>query len=273
MIALSLLTDLPEWNAPLVAALERLGAEVVVLTQPGPIPTEAVLLNRVSAGIAARDRSFAGDVESFLLEAAQSGRRVINGAGCFRLGYDKWAQAVFFAQCGVRTPRSALAEPGVRQLPDCPVLMKPRVGGFGRGIVALAPGVVAPDAAFGSGIMLEQERIEPIDQAVHRAEVIGSQVLYEAVTQLEPDRYDYCLATGESATELRAAPVPEVCKTIVDLADRAGMEIGSVEYLLDGEGEPWFIDLNPVSSYHPAVEKELGFDPVHALAEWVVSGG
>jgi len=258
-----LLTDIPEWNAPLLAALARRDLPVEVLTKPAVIATPGLLVNRVSASAASSDSAFAAAVETYLREEAAKGRPIVNGADCYRLGYDKWAQAIFFAECGVRTPETRLVEGGSRALPDRPVLLKPRVGGYGRGIVALEPGEPIPVL---SSSAIEQVRLEPVDRAVHRVEIVGQRVLYEAITSVEPGSYNYCLASGEPGTVLKPAPEPAVAELILALARRAGMQIGSIEYLLSADGVPAFIDLNPVSSYHPGVMSILGFDPFEALA-------
>jgi hypothetical protein len=48
------------------------------------------------------------------------------------------------------------------------------------------------------------------------------------------------------------------------------MELGAVEYLLDEKDNPVFIDLNPVSSFHPGATAVLGRDPLDATASYLI---
>jgi len=50
----------------------------------------------------------------------------------------------------------------------------------------------------------------------------------------------------------------------------ARMELGAVEYLLDEKDNPVFIDLNPVSSFHPGATAVLGRDPLDATASYLI---
>ena len=269
---INILTDIPEWNASLVDHLGRLGVSVTMVADPVEVPAKGLLLNRVSAKKASEDRQFSERVEEFLSEQEKGGRQVINGAYCHHLGYDKLAQAALFEGCGVRTPLTRPVVMPNRSLPDLDVLLKPLAGSYGRGIVALAAGEPVPDAlAEPEGGFLEQERVDALDGAIHRVEVLGPGILYEAVTPLVPGSFDYCLATGDLDTTLTVDLAPSVELAVLTIAKEAGMTIGSVEYLL-GPGEvPFFIDLNPVSSLHPGAAQQLGFDPSRRFAEWLMS--
>ncbi len=164
--------------------------------------------------------------------------------------------------------------PGGRALPGIPVLLKPTAGGFGKGIVKLGPREDAPDSLFTSTEgWVEQELITAADGIVHRIEILGDRILYEARSPLTPGEYNYCLAHAESSVTLSLAkdlPVT-ITKPTLRIASTAGMELGAVEYLLDGDGEPVFIDLNPVSSLHPRASDLLGEDPIVMTADYRLS--
>lgn len=265
-----LLTDDAKWNEALIVWLERLGVPLRVTEGPGGITADGILVNRVSARRASEDPAFAREIEAFLREQRNQGRVVVNGAGCLRLGCDKWAQAKLFERCGARTPETRVVVSGRRALPERPVLVKPLVGSFGRGIVTLGPGEELPEAVTSEGgRYVEQERLDAVDGAVHRVEVLGDDVLYEAKTQMASGNFNYCLASGDLDTVVEAKLDPQLREIALRIAREADMQIGSVEYLLGEGGEPLFIDLNPVSSFHPSAAKELGFDPVERLARWL----
>jgi pyruvate carboxylase len=61
-----------------------------------------------------------------------------------------------------------------------------------------------------------------------------------------------------------------VAESVKKILRAAKMELGAVEYLLDEEDNPVFIDLNPVSSFHPGATAVLGRDPLDATASYLV---
>jgi hypothetical protein len=206
-------------------------------------------------------------------EWARAGRTVINGVDCYRIGHSKLAQAGLFEQCGVKTPQTRAAIPGGRALPGIPVLLKPTAGGFGKGIFELGANENTPDSLFTSADgWIEQEHITAADGSVHRIEILGDRILYGARSPLIPGDYNYCLAHAESTVTLsRERDLPAtITHPSLRIASIAGMELGAVEYLLDGDGEPVFIDLNPVSSLHPRASHLLGEDPILMTANYLI---
>lgn len=270
---ISIFTDVPVWVRPLARALEDAGADVVVAKEPDEVGDIGMIVNRVSSGLMGKMPQRAMAFQDAFAEWERAGRTLINGAACYRIGHSKLAQASLFEQCGVKTPQTRAAIPGGRALPGLPVLIKPTAGGFGKGIFELGPGEDAPDSLFTSADgWVEQERITAADGIVHRIEILGDRILYEAGSPLTPGEYDYCLAHAESTVTLSREE--DLSATIIRkslrIASTAGMELGAVEYLLDGDGEPVFIDLNPVSSLHPGASDLLGEDPMVMTADYLI---
>jgi glutathione synthase/RimK-type ligase-like ATP-grasp enzyme len=198
---------------------------------------------------------------------------VVNGSLCFQIGYSKLAQAKLFTECGVLTPQTYPAVPGGRAIQGKAVLLKPPAGGFGRGIRRLEDGEPAPDGLFSRDEgWIEQELLTAADGCVHRVEVLGSDVLYEARSPVQADQFNYCLAHPESDVTLWPPRdiAPKVTESVKKILRAAKMELGAVEYLLDEEDNPVFIDLNPVSSFHPGATAVLGRDPLDATASYLV---
>jgi hypothetical protein len=251
-------TDIPVWVRPLARALEACGADVRVSDCPETIRPQDAVVNRISTRVA---------------RWAKESRRVVNGADCLELGFSKWAQAELMRHCGVRTPRTEIAQAGRRHISDQPILLKPAAGGFGHGIRRLEAGEPVPDDLEGDrpDEWVEQAILEPADGAVHRVETLGGKALYEAVSPVTPDCFDYCLAHAtpqvvlKRGTELTGA----IARAVGEITSHATMELGSLEYLLDAEGRPWFIDLNPVSSLHPEAKAVLGRDPMDLIADYL----
>ena len=111
----------------------------------------------------------------------------------------------------------------------------------------------------------------PADGAVHRVEALGGEALYEAVSPITTDCFDYCLAHASPEVALRLpSDIPAtITGAITNIMKYARIELGSVEYLLDAEGQPRFIDLNPVSSLRPEAAHLLGRDPIDCIAEYL----
>jgi len=266
-------TDIPVWVRPLVRALEMRGAEVRVSDCPEAIRPDDTVVNRTSTHVARKRPEQAARMRAALERWEQESRPVVNGAHCLELGFSKWAQAELMRQCGVATPETRLVKAGVRQLPDQPVLLKPPAGGFGRGIRRLEAGEAMPVELGGDSTdgWVEQAILVPADGAVHRVETLGGKPLYEAVSPITPDCFDYCLAHASPEVALKLPPdIPvTIAEAVANIMKNARMELGSVEYLLDAEGRPWFIDLNPVSSLHPEAATLLGRDPIDCIAAYL----
>ena len=272
-MSISILTDVPEWVRPLVSLLESRGTSVHVTDDPEEIVANGLTVNRVSALLAERDKARADRITHSLQAWEAEGRSVVNGSLCFQIGYSKLAQARLFTECGVRTPQTYPAVPGGRAIQGKAVLLKPPAGGFGRGIRRLEDGEPAPDGLFSRDEgWIEQELLTAADGCVHRIEVLGSDVLYEARSPIQADQFNYCLAHPESDVTLGPPRdiAPKVAESVKKILRAAKMELGAVEYLLDEEDNPVFIDLNPVSSFHPGATAVLGRDPLDATASYLV---
>lgn len=267
-----ILTDIPAWVRPLAEALRERGAAVRVVRDPEEVPPNAVVVNRISTQVARRKPALAEAMERALRRFEAESRPVVNGTRCLELGFSKQAQADLFAECGVRRPRTAAVRPGARQFPEVDVLLKPAAGGFGRGIVRLAAGEPGPDRVEPDDARprVEQEVVTPADGAVHRVETLGGQFLYEAVSSIQPDCFDYCLAHASGGVRPPSDLPPALHETVARITQAAGMELGSLEYLVDAANAPVFIDLNPVSSLHPEAAKVLGHDPIDRIADYLL---
>jgi hypothetical protein len=272
-MSILILTDIPEWVRPLVGLLESRGIKVQVTDDPQQIAANGLIVNRVSALLAERDKARADQITTALRTWETAGRSVINASFCFQTGYSKLAQAKLFNDCGVLTPQTYPAIPGGRAIQGKAVLLKPPAGGFGRGIQMLKAGEPAPDGLFSREEgWIEQEMLTAADGFVHRIEVLGSNILYEASSPLQADKFNYCLAHPESDVTLRPPReiASKVTESVKKILQSAKMELGAVEYLLDEKGDPVFIDLNPVSSFHPGATAVLGCDPIETTASYLI---
>jgi len=250
-----------------------MGCNVRIAESHGEILPDGLIVNRVSTLLAEKDKARANRIADSFRGWEDEGRSVINGSHCFHVGCSKLAQANLFEECGVRTPRTSLAVSGGRALPGRPVLLKPPAGGFGKGIRSLADDEPAPEDLFDSQEgWIEQEILTPADGCVHRIEILGPDILYEVRSPISPNHFNYCLAHPEPEAVL-LPPLeinPEIAAAVRKILRAAKMELGAVEYLLDENGDAFFIDLNPVSSLHPGAATVIGSDPLATTASYLI---
>lgn len=268
-----LFTDIPVWVRPLAAKLEALGAEVVTATSVGEVAEQGLIVNRISAVLFRQQPEKGASFLAALEGWERRGREVVNGSRALALGSSKLSQARLFESLGVATPRTMLAEPGKRALPGYRVLVKPGAGGYGKDIFELDGERAMPELRGHDAMeWVEQEYLTPVDGAVHRVELIGDVILYDACSRIRSQDYNYCLANTQAEVELRpeAEMLPLAANQARMVASAAGMELGAVEYLLDEGKVPHFIDLNPVSSLHPDASSMLGVDPIDLTAEYLL---
>ncbi len=268
-----LFTDIPVWVRPLAGKLEARGAEVVTAAAVEDVPDDGLIVNRISTLLFRKQPEMGADFLAALEGWEREGRAMVNGPRVLALGVSKLAQAGFFEDAALATPRTMRAEPGKRALPGRRVLVKPGAGGFGKDIFELDGDRAVPPLRGGDAVeWVEQEHVAPVDGAVHRVEFVGDTILYDACSGIRTQDYNYCLANTEAEVELRpeAEMLPLAASQARMVARKAGMELGAVEYLV-GEGRvPHFIDLNPVSSLHPGAVTMLGADPLDLTAEFLL---
>jgi len=235
-----------------------------------PLPEWKLVFNRIASRPADDDPALLTLARDLLGAIQLSGIPCLNGAGCHVVGASKLLQASLFAKLGVPTPWTLAVSPATleRKLAEFdgrfPLLIKSNTGGRGRGISS--PHEVNAETFAPDGIAILQERITSGDGLIHRVEMIGAEVLYEADAPLHPNSFDYCLAGMEPSTlGFRREPPGGIASVCRRLASAAAMDLGSIEFLIDESGELQFIDLNPVSSLMPDAAARLGFDPTEKL--------
>lgn len=231
-----------------------------------------LVINRISARPQGREPSLAllGKAHYLLGALEMRGVRVLNGERCYRIATSKALQAACLEKLGLPVPATRLVsetELGRWGMMEDGYLLKPNAGGFGEGITH--PGAFSREAFQPDALAVVQELVKSRDQKIHRVELIGGGIVYHASRPLEPGLFDYCLGRGDSPVHIEACSTPTIRAECEKIARAVGMDFGSVEYLVNSEGRAEYIDINPVSSYHPEVETFLGFDPTQRLADFI----
>jgi len=294
---LAIVYEHPEWFEPLFAALERRGVSYVKVPLAGhhfdpagsPAPA-TVVFSRVAMSSFLREPEHPIFYAQSLFEHWEGqGVRVVN-ASALPIDTSKARQLSLIARLGLKGPATRAAH---RQadLPRAagglrfPVLVKADIGGSGSGIVRYETAEdLAAAAAEGSapagvnGVSLIQEYAPRRDGNITRVETLAGKVLYALDVESPGDTFDLCPADacmvrpGAAAlTMTRIEPAPDIVDAVERIAAAGGLEIGSVEYLIDDrDGSVLFYDINALSNFVARPHDVLGFDPHDDLVDWLM---
>lgn len=295
--ALGILTDSPVWVEPLRRELDLLGVRNFLIdlraapfeaSAEPPLPPETIVVNRIAARTAGGDPGMVTKARDYLIWLELFGFHIINGALQQQIGASKILQAAIFSRARVLTPETAFVSKSEaptlsNEQNSQRYLLKPNVGGFGRGIIILDETASLADTenTFGlDGAAVRQAVINPRDRMVYRVEVIDGEPLYTARVPVSPENFNYCLGRVRTphdpdqalhGVELLSDLDSGVADQVRRIFEVAGMKIGSVEFFHDDsrDGRAVFFDINPVSTYHPDAVATLGFDPLEKLAAFL----
>ncbi|MBB1242526.1 ATP-grasp domain-containing protein [Streptomyces durbertensis] len=249
---------------------------------PGDAPADTYLRPEllVDAALAA-DADAVHPGYGFLSENADFARRVLD-AGLVWVGP---TPAAMEAMAVKTRAKELMREAGVPLLEplapekaasaDLPLLVKAAAGGGGRGMrvvreidslqAELAAATREAAAAFGDGEVF----VEPY---VERGRHVEVQVLADHHGTVWTLGTRDCSVQRRHQKVIEEAPAPglsdEQRKTLADAAERAARAVGytgagTVEFLLDGEGRPYFLEMNTrLQVEHPVTEAVYGVDLV-----------
>jgi biotin carboxylase len=179
-----------------------------------------------------------------------------------------------------------------------PVLVKANIGGSGAGIARfetlaqMTTALERKEIQLGlDGTALVQEQLPLRGGHINRVEVLGRKFLYAIRVYPAEDSFNLCPAdvccTTDGAELARGAcaldapkngmrveaftPSQEIISQVERLAERAQLDVGGVEYLLDeNDGRPQFYDLNALSNFVADPMRVVGFDPFERLADYLL---
>ncbi len=307
---LAFLYEHPLWFAPLFAELERRDVSFQRLFAPecfysidglSQAPFK-VLFNRMSPSADSRDHgSGIFHTLSWLGHLELQGVRVLNGAKAFHYEISKALQHSLLQSLGLRYLPSRVIHQASQAVDAArglryPIVIKPNVGGSGKGIQKFdTPEQLSLAASkntieFGlDHVALVQEFIPARGGFISRVETIGGKYLYGIQVHLTGQTFDLCpadicqTARGEAlenACVLEASkaglrvegftPPAEVIRAIELIVQSAGIDVGGVEYLVDDrDGEVYFYDVNALSNFVADPMRVIGFNPFERLADFL----
>ncbi len=241
----------------------------------------------------------------YLLEHLERlGTRVINGSKAFRYETSKALQLSLLNALHLPYPRArvinhasqaAIASEGLR----FPVVVKPNIGGSGKGVTRFDSRErleeAVRDGAIDLGLdstALVQEFIAAQGNHIVRVEVVGGKYLYAIKVHLTGETFDLCPAdicrtpddvalTPNSACVVEAhkaglrieayTPPAEVIANVERIMQTAGIDVGGVEYITDArDGSLLYYDINALSNFVSDGPTLLGFDPFDRLVDFLL---
>jgi hypothetical protein len=281
----------PDWNPPLIAALEAEGFPYRLvelddgLLDPSQEPAEGIWWNRVSPSSHTREHH--GTVplaREFLYWLEQAGRRVINGTRAFELEMSKFRQDLVLRRYGIRTPRTLLAVGREALLKaaatfEGPFLTKHNQGGKGLGIYRMDSvddlARHLDDPAFDpgpDGKLILQELIEAPEPHITRVEIAGGRLILamhsSTVGGFELCPSDACQLTADvcpadGGAKFRPAALSEddpLVQAYVALLEGEDIHLAGIEYIEDRDGNRYTYDINGTTNYSGVLGEEIGID-------------
>ncbi|HET9742415.1 MAG TPA: hypothetical protein VFQ00_06685 [Terriglobales bacterium] len=301
----------PHWFTPLFAELDRRGTpyEKVDATrhrfdiEPNGNANYSLVFNRMSPSAYTRGHGHGIYYTlSYLDHLERLGTRVINGSRSFRYEVSKASQLSLLQSLGLNFPRARVINhadeaPAAAEGFRFPVILKPNVGGSGKGILRFdtpeALALAARDGQLSLGLdstALIQEFIPARDSHITRVEVLGGKFLYGINVYITGETFDLCpadICKTTSGVELNRptcpvdapktglrvegyAPPADVIHNVERIMQTAGTDIGGVEYVIDDrDGRLYFYDINALSNFVADGPRVVGFDPFVRLADYL----
>jgi len=286
----------PQWFEALFRALDRRGVSWTPIqiqdhtfdpadtTLPAPI-----VLNRLAMSSFLRQEEHALFYSMAVLDHWQGlGARVINGPGVLAYDTNKARQLSLFRACGLDIPKTRVAHrredvPRLAAEVGYPVMVKVNVGGSGTGMIrydrpedleeAVADGLTPVGV---DGVALVQEYVPARDARVIRCEVLNGKLLYAIALNGAGSTFDLCpadvcMVDKPTITIEAYTPPAEITAAVERIAQRAGLDVGGIEYMIDDrDGRPKFYDLNALSNFVAKPLEVLGWDPHENLVDYLI---
>jgi biotin carboxylase len=299
-----------EWFKPLFAEFERRGTRVLKLDArrhrydvAAPDGDFSLLFNRMSPSAYIRGNGHGIFYTlNYLAALERAGVRVVNGKQAFGFEVSKALQLSLLEELGLPYPKSQVINqpseaPKAAKDLRFPVVVKANIGGSGVGITRFdSPASLAQAAERGElqlGIdstALVQEFISARGGFITRVEVLGGKYLYAIRVFSSGETFnlcpaDICATTGGVELTRSACPVdapknnlkvepytppPKIIGQVERIMQRAGIEVGGVEYIIDDrDGRLYYYDINALSNFVADGPRVIGFDPYARLADYL----
>ena len=292
---LAILYEHPTWFETLFAALERRGLFFSKITLGDhcfdPAETTApapLILSRVAMSGFLREPEHGIFYAAALLDhGRRRGARVLNGAETLAIDSSKARQLSLITGLGHAVPATRIVHrtadlPAATEGMAWPLLVKANIGGSGAGIARYASRTeIERSIVEGSvptsidQVLLVQDYVPPRGGTIMRVETLGGRFLYALEVESGGEDFDLCPADaclarpGRKTLAMTAVqPAPAIVAAAEAIAHAAGLDVGSVELVIDDrDGVPRFYDINALSNFVARPLGVLGWDPHERLVD------
>lgn len=316
MLPIAIFHEHPDWFRPLFAELDARGLPYVRVDAAAHAydPDErsvpwSLVFNRASPSAHLRGHSQSTfHTLDWLRHLGRVGVPVVNGAQPYEVEISKALQLDILRELGLPFPRARVVNNASRAIDAArglryPVIVKANIGGSGAGITSfaseeeLAQAVAQGRLELGvDGTALVQEQAPLRGGHITRVETLGGRFLY-AINVFPAEGFNLCPAdicqTTDGQSLIRAAcaldapknglrveradPPIQIIDEVERIAQRVGLDVGGIEYLVDDrDGEHYFYDINALSNFVADAVNVIGFDPHARLVdylEWRLANG
>ena len=300
----------PDWFKPLFTELEKRGIPSVSINPvqhqfsiEEKAPKYALFFNRMSPSAYLRD-GIQGTFYTlnYLKHLENHGVRVINGYRAFTYETSKALQLILMQQLGIKYPKSRVVN-HVSQIESAteglrfPIVVKANIGGSGAGIEKFNSIEEVREAIQNNQIdfgvdhtALVQEFVPARGGYITRVETLGGKYLYAIRVYTTGESFNLCpadICQTTAGTELvRNAcaldapknglkvegytPPAEVIKNVEAIVQKAGIDVGGIEYMIDDrDGEIYYYDVNALSNFVADAINVIGFNPHEKLVDFL----
>lgn len=300
----------PDWFKPLFIELDKRGipyrsenpAQHTFAIEDHSAKN-GIFFNRMSPSAYLRD-GIQGMFYSlnYLKHLELNGVRVINGYRAFTYETSKALQLLLLEQLGIKYPKAHVVN-HTSQIEEAakglrfPIVVKANIGGSGAGIEKFNSIEEVREAIKNNQIdfgvdhtALVQEFIPAQGGYITRVETLGGKFLYAIRVFITGDTFNLCPAdicqttAGQDLVRNACAldapknglrveaytPPADVIKNIETIVQRAGIDVGGIEYIIDErDGEVLYYDVNALSNFVADAVNVIGFNPHERLVDFL----
>lgn len=300
----------PDWFKPLFSELEKRGlpyrSENPVrhnFAIEDHSAKSGVFFNRMSPSAYLRD-GIQGMFYTlnYLKHLELNGVRVINGYRAFTYETSKALQLMLLEQLGIKYPKAHVVN-HTSQIEEAaeglrfPIVVKANIGGSGAGIEKFDSIEEVREAIKNNQIdfgvdhtALVQEFIPAQGGYITRVETLGGKFLYAIRVYITGETFNLCPAdicqttAGQDLVRNACAldapknglrveaytPPADVIKNIETIVQKAGIDVGGIEYIIDDrDGEVLYYDVNALSNFVADAVNVIGFNPHERLVDFL----
>ncbi len=227
-------------------------------------------------------RDFRREYNLELLKAIGNSAMVINSPSGYEIAMDKYLTSTFLGKHGIPVPKFMLvnpvnAEDAVGHIKEWggPVLLKPRLGSYGIGILKLERPTELPDAVdYAPPSTHYVEQLIPNNPAEWiGVNIIGGEHAYSYKKGPESFHGGWKVLDRKrvGGKMILATPTQQQLEIAKKIARLLGMAWVGVDIITDKSGNPYVVDVNAFPGLYPEMFAEAGIDGPKMMANAVFS--